>query len=332
MFASTPESVETYRKPRSTLLLIDSADRSQVSTVSAIGTNNLPAGFTQPLNDFTIQKRQAFVSGFFHRIGVVEARFEFNSPNVNARNNKIVVRTGGPLPTPIVSYTITVPEGFYTPDGLAAELQAQLIAQIASSTWTVVYDSDTFTFTITNVSLSGSATEFFLAPFAYGTQAQILKGLFYIMGFSLGNGAVASGVFTQISTPFPSMCYTRYIDICSRQLTQYQKAKDNSTRENQVPAVLCRLYLSNYSSEGVGDGDSTARQLWPGCAPAVIYRYFNVPKMSNWSSGAFVDQIDIELRDDAGNLLYIPGQSTDEVENATYSPNNFQITLQLSES
>jgi len=319
MFASTPENVDTIRKPRSTLLLIDSKDRTQIASVDPVDSLSafIQGRGGQPLNNFTIQKRQTFVSGYFHRIGVVEARFEFNSPNVNPRNNKIDVAllTGDPI-------TITITEGFYTPEELATELQGALNTAIPTQTWTVVFTNNYF-FRIT------SNSPFGLFPTAFPSLSQSFSGLFFMMGFNPTN---RSRGLVQVGTQFPSMTYTRYIDICSRQLTQYQKAKDNSTRENQVPAVLCRLYLSNYSSEGLGAGDESAKQIWPGCAPAVIYRYFNVPKMSNWSSGAFVDQIDIELRDDAGNLLYIPGPSTDEVQNATFSPNDFQLTLQLSET
>jgi len=129
------------------------------------------------------------------------------------------------------------------------------------------------------------------------------------------------------------MAYTRYIDICSRSLTQYQKVKDNSTRENQTPAVLCRIYIGNYSSEGLGDGGSTATLYYPGCRPAVIQRIFNVPKYASWNPGAFIDQIDIELRDDVGNLLYIPGDPNRSEElNAVRSNNQFQLTLLASES
>jgi hypothetical protein len=249
---------------------------------------------------------------------VTEARFEFNSPNVNPRNNQITFFDASD-----VEYSITINEAFYTPDELATALENSLTTAIPSQTWDVAYTASS------NFQIISDAN-FLIWPHDYGTPQSILKGLFFMMGFSQVNSLTP--LSTQEGSIFPSMCYTRYVDVCSRQLTQYQKAKDNSTRENQVPAVLCRLYLGNYTSEGVGDGDDTARKIWPGCAPAVIYRYFNVPKMSNWSSGAFIDQIDIELRDDSGNLLYIPGPYDDEVQNAILCQNNFQLTLQLSES
>jgi hypothetical protein len=319
MFASTSEQVDTIRKPRSAYLLIDSKDRAQISSQDPL--NNLLAYYTggagQPINNFVIQKRQTFMSGFFHRIALTEARFEYNSPNVNPRNNILGVYDA--LGNEV---NVDIDEGFYTPDELATELELRLQALIPAQTWLVSFTT-TYQFQIT------SNATFVLFAHPYPTLAQSLQGLFFMMGFTEFN-TVASII--QQGSIFPSMTYTRYIDICSRNLTQYQKSKDNSTRENQAPAVLARLYLSNYGSEGVGTGDATAKQIWPGCAPAVIYRFFNVPKYSSWSPGAFIDQIDIELRDDAGNLLYIPGPYTDEVKNATRSTNNFQLTFHCSES
>lgn len=319
MFASSSEQVDTIRKPRSAFLLVDSKDRAQISSQDPL--DNLLAYYTggagQPLNNFTIQKRQTFMSGFFHRIALTEARFEFNSPNVNPRNNIIGVYDA--LGNEVA---VDIDEGFYTPEELATELELRLQTLIPAQTWLVSFTT-TYQFQIS------SNANFVLFAWPYPTLAQSQAGLFFMMGFT---GFNTDPAIAHQGAIFPPMTYTRYIDICSRQLTQYQKSKDNSTRENQTPGVICRLYLSNYGSEGVGTGDETAKQIWPGCAPAVIYRYFNVPKYSSWSPGAFIDQIDIELRDDAGNLLYIPGPYTDEVKNATISPNNFQLTFHCSES
>lgn len=324
MFASSPEQVDTIRKPRSAFLLVDSKDRAQISSQDPLTNllNYYTGGAGQPLNNFIIQKRQTFMSGYFHRIALTEARFEFNSPNVNPRNNKI-----GVYDALLNEVAVDIDEGFYTPDELASALQARLTTLIPAQTWAVVFTNNYF-FQIT------SNANFSLFAWPYPTLAQSQSGLFFMMGFNSFNTAIniPAGALVQKGDIFPSMCYTRYVDICSRQLTQYQKSKDNSTRENQNPGVLVRLYLSNYGSEGVGAGDDSAKQIWPGCAPAVLYRYYNVPKYSSWSPGAFIDQIDIELRDDAGNLLYIPGPYTDEVKNATICNNNFQLTFHVSES
>ena len=315
-----PHPGETSRQPASAFLFIDSSERTQISSLGK--DQSLTAFLTtypvQALNQFTIQKRQSFLSGYFTRLAVTEVRFEYNSPNVNKRNNLIVFFDDNDDP-----YVIEVPEGFYTPDELATALQTQLTADIPGQTWTVTFTGDFFQIT--------SDADFTIYPSEFSTIDQTLRGLFFMMGFDVTLTSDADT--TQQGSLFPSMAYTRYIDICSRSLTQYQKVKDNSTRENQTPAVLCRIYIGNYSSEGLGDGGSTATLYYPGCRPAVIQRIFNVPKYASWNPGAFIDQIDIELRDDVGNLLYIPGDPNRSEElNAVRSNNQFQLTLLASES
>jgi hypothetical protein len=311
---------ETSRQPASAYLFIDSQDRAQISSLGQEQslTQFLIKYPVQPLNSFTIQKRQPFLSGYFTRLAVTECRFEFNSPNVNKRNNLIVF-----FDENNVAHEIEVPEAFYTPDELATALQSALTSAIAGQTWTVAFSGDFFTV--------NSDADFSIYPAEFSTVDQTLKGLFFMMGFDAT--LTADPDTTQQGSQFPSMTYTRYIDICSRQLTQYQKVKDNSTRENQVPSVLCRLYLGNYTTEGLGDGGSTATLYYPGCRPCVISRIFNVPKYASWNPGAFIDQIDIELRDDIGNLLYIAGDpNRNEQLNAIRTTNEFQLTLHASES
>jgi hypothetical protein len=311
---------ETSRQPASAFLFIDSSERTQLSSLGQEQslTSFLTTYPVQALNQFTIQKRQSFLSGYFTRLAVTEVRFEYNSPNVNKRNNLIVFFDENDDP-----FEIEVPEAFYTPDELATALQTQLTADIPGQTWTVTFTGDFFSIT--------SDADFTIYPAEFPTLDQTLRGLYFMMGFDRTLTSDANTI--QQGSQFPSMAYTRYIDICSRQLTQYQKVKDNSTRENQVPGVLCRIYIGNYTSEGLGDGGSTATLYYPGCRPAVIQRIFNVPKYASWNPGAFIDQIDIELRDDIGNLLYIPGDPTrSEVINAINSNNQFQLTLLASES
>ena len=305
-FGNGQDPGRTQRVPASAFFCIDSFDRNQPVDVSGA-----LVGKIQPINNFVIQKGQTFMSGFFNRIGVTEIRFPYGVPNVNARNNNILFEDSA-----AVVHTITIDEGFYTPVELAAALQAQLVADIAGQTWTVAYTDTTSTFTIT------SNANFAVYPFPYSNPRRTLKGLFHML-----NGQTSLPALTWTTSPMPNMQYTAYVDICSRTLTQMQPTKDNSTRETQSPGLITRLYLNNYSSEGVGDGDTSAVIYWPGCRPALVYRLFNVPKMSAWQPGQFIDQVDIQLYDDVGELLYYG-----EPGGAQYSNNDFQITFQVSET
>lgn len=316
------ERVETSRPPASAFLLIDSQDRVQVasSTDPSFDVIANPEGALQPMNNFTIYKRQPFLTGYFHRLAVTEIRFEFASPNVNLRNNKLVFDISGE-PTLI---TVEIEEGFYTPTQLAAELEAQLLIDAPAYTWNVSFANERFEIECDEV--------FIVSPEIYPTVEQTLRSLFYMMNFSSVNNGFDPNNYALIQQGMfhPPMVYTRYVDICSRTLTNYQKVKDNSTRENQTPAVLARVYLS---SEGNTNGTNNAS--YPGNAGIVINRIYNVPKYSSWSPGQYIDQIDIQLRDDAGNLLYIEynGVQTEAgLKGALENNNQFQLTLHCSES
>jgi hypothetical protein len=326
---------ETQRAPASALLMIDSQDRFQIPSTEAIELWETDkalqtyAQISQPLNNFTIFKRQPFLTGYFTRVGVTEVRMEYCCPNINERNNAIQFVLDGDVEV------IEIPPAFYTPSQLATQLESELESEFSGTSWTVTYEAELNYFKVVcNDNPSGDET-FQIIPYDYtdvgGTNEQTLRGLYFMMNFSLATSLLGTSD-TVYGQPFPALVYTRYIDICSRTLTNYQKVKDNSTRDNQTPAVLCRIYLGNYISEGVLGGSAST---YPGSAPAVIHRIFNVPKYSQWSPGQFIDQIDIQLRDDAGNLLYIPsvlagGAIKEDTQNLNAC--SFQMTLHASES
>lgn len=292
----------TQRTPATAFVCVDSFDRQQPAQ---------PSGqlITQPINNFVIQKRQTFMSGFFHRIGLTEVRFPFPIPNLNPRNNIIDVSSNG------ITYPVTVPEGFYTPTELATELETVLAIAIPAATWTVAWSEETMTFNIT------SNANFTIAPHDFGLPLQTRKGLYYMLNYTSSSLAPS---LSHASLMMPNMQYTTYVDICSRALTQFQQSKDSSSRENQSPGLICRLYLNNFTNEGLGDGDTSAKLAWPGCRGQIVHRDFPAPKMSAWQPGQFVDQIDITLYDDCGNLLYY----LDPVN----TNNDFQLTFLLSEN
>ena len=298
----------TQREPATAFVCVDSFDRHQ----PAVPTGVL---IQQPINNFVIQKRQTFMSGFFHRVGLTEVRFPFSTPNINARNNKIDISANG------VTTVVDLPWGFYTPTELATELQQRLTTLIGAVTWTAAYTEEEMTFTVTgNSNFTIAPHDFTQDAYSTGNALQNRKGLYYMMNWA----NTSTGALTFTSLSMPNMQYTTYVDICSRALTQFQQSKDSSSRENQSPGLLCRLYLNNFCNENLGDGDTSAKLTWPGCRGQMVHRLFPAPKMSAWQPGQFVDQIDLVLLDDVGNpLLYIDPVNT---------TNDFQITLLLSEN
>lgn len=306
MYGNGQDPGRTQRSPATAYLLVDSFDRHQSGEY-----NDPTLPVNQPINNFVISKRQPFLTGFFNRLALTEVRFPYMVPNINARNNKIIA-----IDSASNDVEITIPEGFYTPDELATELDNQLTAGIAGQTWAVTYEEEEALFQII------SNANFTLLPYDYGSANRTRKGLFYMM-----NGILRAPALSYLTAPGPQMQYTTYIDICSRALTQFQQVKDNSSRENQSPGILARLFLVNYqSNENVGDGGTSAKLSWAGCRPQIVYRDYSNAKQSAWQPGQFIDAIDISLFDDCGDPLYYPATSINT------TTNDFQLNFLASEN
>ena len=347
----------TQRPPASAFLLIDSRDRIQSGVSGQAEAELIQNGQNQPLNDFTIQKRQAFLSGYFNRIGVTEVRFPWCIPNINPRNNQYVYTTWNPGPFPQPSTfqsTITVPEGFYNPEELAQQLSGDNKSLDPAQTFYngfpdvpnvipqatgafQVGSTSSFTITASDQPRGGLISVMNLES-QYSTFTSTINSSTVTLSYPVPQNSGFPGQNYVLGQPMPKMTYTDYVDVCSRTLTQYQNVKDNSTRENQTPAVLQRIYVNdNNATMSFGNGgfypvglsnvDVSQDTQWPGCRPGLISRIYNVPKYSSWSPGQFIDQIDIQLRDDNGDLLYIPNDG-----NGKTQFQNFQMTFHCSEN
>ena len=112
------------------------------------------------------------------------------------------------------------------------------------------------------------------------------------------------------------MSYTRYIDFVSTNLTKHQRLKDSLTQLNYTN-IIYRLYLENSLDMPLTD------DTFFGSRPVDLYRQVTNPKYMMWNKNEMVSAVDIQLYDDAGELLYIPFQEWDT---------NYLITMLLSES
>jgi hypothetical protein len=347
------------RPPASAFLFVDSRDRFYQSEQPEF--IQIARGTSQPLNDFIIQKQQPINTGFFTRIGLTELKFPWYVPNINERNNEFLYTQYSTttsvfdISTIAFSTLVQLPEAFYTPQDIADTVTFQVNTNITSSFSTLGINNPSSFEMVWN----GEFSYFSLAtnaPNPYGffsltaSPTQARGGLVSVLNLPWDYSIADNIPFPAISyesQPTPRMCYTDYVDICSRKLTQYQNIKDNSTRENQTPGVLARVYLNDLVNSGFGYGSNDYETIqfnssiirspagteksWFGCSPTIIYRDFTVPKYSTWSPGQFVDQIDIQLRDDNGDLLYIPYQFASAANGATQFQ-NFQMTLHVSET
>jgi hypothetical protein len=264
-------------------------------------------------NNFTISSPGALIYGYIDKIIVSQIQVQYNIPTICfGRNDKLAFEwnTGANV------VIITIPFGFYTPDELAAAIQAIITATPGLSTLqlTVAYNlKNGFTFT------SGNSTNFsfpspeLLLGYAY-TQTQIntILKTYKTIGMNFENSEITNQA-TQTSFEYPNFLYTPYIDIYSDVLTNYQSVKDTNTSVSKPKGLVARVLLS-----GVGNPQYTTDLFALGSSPFIMTADLNSPKVIQWSRDVAVPSIDFQLRDCYGD--FIPG----DVERY---PTEFQMTL-----
>jgi len=221
------EEAYTIRPTATALLCIDSDDRYA----------NFGVGRTNPTYPFTfnIQKNESLLNGFFKRLALTEIRMNWTLPNVSTAwgNNQIVFNwsyNGGA----ITSTTITISDGFYSSELLAAELQLSIRninTQLATFQVFIGPYADDYLCLQAGPS---SLITFNIQPTG-GSQRQ----LYDMLSFPPTNPLLLGNT---VYTGVPSLRATDYVDIVCSQLTNNQSLKDATT----APAsrdMIARIYL-----------------------------------------------------------------------------------------
>ena len=323
----------TTRPSSTSLLTIDSEDRYNGDyTISRYAREGHGPNIS-PYN-FTINKQESLMNGFFTRIAVTELVMNWAVPNINVKSSTILLRGYDNLGVP-VQYTITIPLGFYTPKELAAALQSAIRSGGGGNFngAVVTYGANGFPVFGYGVGTGSVTTSMWFFPMTYNSTAYpypaTTKQLFDVLGFTGNNQIPASGNIYGI-TSFAQWC--RYVDIVSPQMTYNQPLKDTSTQPVSRDA-LCRVYLDQITgafNQNIAnlDGDAFTPT---GCTPFVIYRNFASPKQINWTPNQPVGQLTFQVYDDTGALLSEVLPSSTPVSNQPTAA-DWMMTLQVSEN
>jgi len=253
-------------------------------------------------NNFILQSQTSYIYGYMYKLIVSQIQVQYNVPTVILDlNDKIYLLDDGPGG---LEYPIQIPYGFYTPNELSAVLQIKIRALTPFTTMAVTYENSNFVFK--------SAVPY-LQPFSFAsditmqfdlglTQAQITTALktYRLLGITVDNSV--PGVL-QESYIAPNFMYTPYIDIYSDTLTNYQRVKDTDTTIKNSKGLIARVYLS-----GVGNPQTSIGSSALGSAPFIMTADLNSPKVIRWTPDVTVTTIDIQLKDQYGDLL--PGYDT----------------------
>ena len=321
----------TTRPSSTSLLTIDSEDRYNGDYTISRFAREGPGQNISPY-DFTINKKESLMNGFFTRIAVTELVMNWAVPNINIKSStiKVIAVTGT-----ITYFTITVPQGFYTPKELAAALQSAVRSGSGGllNGAVVTYGATGFPVFGYGVGSGSTATSMAFVPMDYNSitypYPATTKQLFDVLGFTGNNTIPASGNIYGI-TSFAQWC--RYVDIVSPQMTYNQPLKDTSTQPVSRDA-LCRVYLDQITgafNQNIAnlDGDAFTPT---GCTPFVIYRNFASPKQINWTPNQPVGQLTFQVYDDTGSLLSEVLPSATPVSNQPTAA-DWMMTLQVSEN
>jgi hypothetical protein len=322
--------------PPNAILAINSLDRynTQAQPNLNVSLEDQYENIGPPCNNFTLQSGGAFVYGYMEKIIVSQVQLQYNVPTViPQRNDTFLIFIQTPVQEEV---DIIIPWGFYTPDELAAIIQAKILQTniaIYAPNFSVTYRTDGIRGGFTFADPAESMTFYF--PSLGQIKAQtvlpnavvstILK-TYRLLGMTQANSA-ANTSFEQISTTSINFLYTPYVDIISEVLTKYQNIKDTDSSYNKLNSIIARIYLN-----GVGIPQTLEANVSLGSAPFTIVQDLNSPKIIRWSPSESVYNIDFALRDQYGELLFF--QDTDYEGNYVSPVYNteFQMTLLCAES
>lgn len=306
------------RPPAYAELLVDSLDRYAQGFPPALAQTSS--------SDWQTILQQIVLNGYFTRLAVTQIQFQWNLPTIIVGYNDTIRITIEETGQPDTTFNLVIDEGYYTPDALAAEIEAEGIAGApAGANFTCVYDTLFGGFQI-GVDVPGGFAVAIVAasPGNELNQARALSttGLYTVAGLPPLPGFTGAP---------PTMLATRFVDICSTTLTKFQRVKDSTTLKNPtISNVIARVYPTapNTSVQTRGEYITDVTKL-PGnsigSTPFSLCIDYNTPKFIKWSPEEALGNFDLQLRDDFGQLLpYNPGNGGACCE--------YQLTILASES
>lgn len=329
--AQPKETAVSIRYPSVALLCVDSADGESYNSAGYRVDTNQP-------NRIYINNQKPLTFGYMTRIALTEFNIQWNTPNVNARNNTLTISLKLTSSGAIQNFTITILEDFYSPSELASRIQTQLNSNTGiqaflggapgTQYFTVSINSD---LNVVIEQLPAVDFTFKIIPTPNATDD---------LTNMLGLTPRATDVYVPIIVGgYASYQYTPYIDITSNFLTKNQNVQDGDTAKTSTGQKLARIYLSNeeivnrferlmptYASNGTVNGSYYSTNVI-GCKSFVFKREFKTPKVIQWNNTENVDVIDIEVLDYKGNPLYINPGSVAFKNNTA----DIQFTIQVTE-
>ncbi len=236
------------------------------------------------IQKFIFGSKNNLFSRKIKRFAVDFIKIDYNSPNVNIYNNQVTFfSTASGL-----NHTVVVPIGFYDFSSFAPALQTALNTATGASglTWTITPSTNgQLQYTLAT---AGGNYHFIVDPVL---SPMVVNG-HHLVNLPYDQTNTASKTAGSVN-----MYYTRYIDIVSFALLQYDKNPTNTTRFG-TSNLLVRLFIRN-----------------PTISQTLDFAIQNV-RWVNFDITQSLTNIDISILDEFGNPLYIPFLSTGSAQNS----------------
>jgi hypothetical protein len=282
------EKATSIRFPSTTNFLIQSQDRVFYDD----GTST--AG------QFTIQKNNSLLNGFFTRIAPTEVTLKWCVPNVYDISGTGVapyVQTGAYNPSNVRvdisggSVTnVAIPVGLYTIAQVLDTIVVKLNAASLGATFSIVQNAD-------GTSVSLASTVAYKFPLAGNSLVGRLG--FPRDGTGSGTRSLSYTIYNNTpqaltgigSNPSTSLVLFDYLDFVSSQLTYNQELKDTST-DKTVRDILFRWNLTQQPSPYP---DKYGFPIYPTYAPFYERRPIAFPKQIKWANNMPIGQLLFEV-------------------------------------
>ena len=301
-----PEKGVPIRQASTANLMLDSQDRFGNSGQTTAG-------------DFTIQKKNSILNGYFTRIATTEVVLEWGLPNVYDTSGGLFPSGFGDAPVSVdISgvgvVSTTVLAGSYTVANALNALVVSLnlvsspaVFSIVTSTPGAVVLSSTVAYRFPNAAPNS---------FSYS--------LINRLGFSLGPTYVTTKTlrpYTMEGTVgYADLRIYKYLDFVSSQLTYNQELKDSSTNTD-VRDTLCRWYMSVDNIPN--NRDTYGFPIYLEYTPFSISKLYPFPKQIKWDPTMPVGQLQFQV--------YATTYDTNETQLLDVNRYEWRMTLQVSE-
>jgi hypothetical protein len=296
----------SIRMPSVANLQVDSTDKTTLTNLSTLtnGSVSTLGGYydanPQSIFNFTINRPNSILNGYFTRISVPEVQMEWDIPNVqggitNPNNILQVTVSSATVAANLSSLQLTLPSGYYNAGEVVDFTLAKLngISSVTGIGWNWTSNTSnapiapTQSYYLTAVSTNTGANPG--PPLQFGFNYTTLAKQ---MNFITGSSFTAPNYSNVLNPQNPDIRILRYVDFISPSLTYNQNIKDATTNLSVEPS-LCRWMFGwgGNSQDSTTSTDKYNFPLYQGYRPFIERRTFPLPKQIKWEPNMPIGQL-----------------------------------------